>query len=412
MAEMKTVLIHYNVAPVAGGVERVMTEHAKLFGMYGDVVVLFGNGSENAFEDHSNLAAVRLEEIDLNSRKLQAAMEDPAGEDFRTLKCHLKERLRDFCEDANFVVGHNVFTMPFHLPLTMALAELAQELTAVRFVAWVHDVGIAHPNLQVPESAEWDVLRHAVPGVQYVAVSERRKQDVMEKLGATECRVVPNGLDVVDFLGLSMEVAELAGSWEFFSADLVLLCPARILRRKNLELAIRTVAALTQLEQDVRLVITGAPDHYNPDSEAYGKHLRALCTELRLDERVCFVHDFFKPCDEDIRCLYQISDALFFPSRHEGFGLPLLEAAATRTPIFCAEIEPLQSIFFTPVHSFSPCAAPEQIADLLLTVLAADFASRRFREVLRRYECFTLFKNIVEPMLGLGEIYRGHQRNS
>lgn len=410
MAVLKTVLVHYNVAPIAGGVERVMSEHAKLFGMYGDVVVLYGNGDERAFCDQSNLAAVKLEEIDLRSSKLHAAMENPWGEEFRTLKNRLKERLRDFCADANFVIGHNVFTMPFHLPLTMALAELATELASVHFVAWVHDVGINHPNVQVPDSREWDILRHALPSVHYVAVSEQRRLEVVKCLGVTTCDVAPNGIDIVEFLGISMEVAELAGTWEFFDADLVLLCPARILRRKNLELAIRTVSALSNRGKDVRLVITGAPDQYNPDSRAYERELRTLASDLRLEEKVCFVHDFFRPCEEDIRCLFQISDALFFPSTHEGFGLPLLEAAATRTPVFCAEIEPLRSIFCTPVHWFDPAGNPEQIGDLVIEAFAQEKTALRFREVLRRYECFTLFKNIVEPILGLREIYRGNQR--
>lgn len=410
MAVLKTVLVHYNVAPVAGGVERVMSEHAKLFAMYGDVVVLYGHGDEQAFQDLTNLAAVKLDEIDLRSSKLHAAMEDPHGPDFHLLKNRLKERLRDFCADATYVIGHNVFTMPFHLPLTCALAELAVELKQVRFIAWVHDVGVSHPNITIPPGPEWQPLRQALPAVQYVAVSEQRKQDVLGRLGAEECVVVPNGIDVVEFLGISMEVAELAGSWEFFDADLVLLCPTRILRRKNLEFAIRVIGAMTRRGKDARLVITGAPDPYNPDSRAYERELRVLTAELHLEEKVCFVHDFFRPCDEDIRCLYQISDALFFPSKHEGFGLPMLEAAATRTPIFCAEIDPLRSIFQTPVHTL-PCQDdPETAADRILSTLASEIVACRFRELLRRYECFTLFKNIVEPVLALREIHRGNQK--
>ena len=39
-----------------------------------------------------------------------------------------------------------------------------------------------------------------------------------------------------------------------------------------------------------------------------------------------------------MRDLYLLSDCLFFPSRHEGFGLPVLEAAMHRMPVWCQDI--------------------------------------------------------------------------
>jgi glycosyltransferase involved in cell wall biosynthesis len=42
--------------------------------------------------------------------------------------------------------------------------------------------------------------------------------------------------------------------------------------------------------------------------------------------------------DDDVRSLYQMADALFFPSRQEGYGLPLIEAALHGVPVFCSDI--------------------------------------------------------------------------
>ena len=44
-------------------------------------------------------------------------------------------------------------------------------------------------------------------------------------------------------------------------------------------------------------------------------------------------HYYRRPAQEEIRNIYAACDAWLFPSRQEGFGLPLLEAMACRTPV-------------------------------------------------------------------------------
>jgi hypothetical protein len=47
------------------------------------------------------------------------------------------------------VVMHNLLTMPFHPGLTEALWQLADDLTSVRFLAWVHDLAACNPDYDV-----------------------------------------------------------------------------------------------------------------------------------------------------------------------------------------------------------------------------------------------------------------------
>jgi glycosyltransferase involved in cell wall biosynthesis len=49
------------------------------------------------------------------------------------------------------------------------------------------------------------------------------------------------------------------------------------------------------------------------------------------------------------------SNGLIFPSRAETFGLPLLEAMATRTPILASELDFSRDVC-TPDQTFDPCS--------------------------------------------------------
>ena len=48
--------------------------------------------------------------------------------------------------------------------------------------------------------------------------------------------------------------------------------------------------------------------------------------------------------DEVIADFYRLSDALLFPSREEGFGIPIIEAAFSSIPVFCYNIPVLREL--------------------------------------------------------------------
>jgi len=48
--------------------------------------------------------------------------------------------------------------------------------------------------------------------------------------------------------------------------------------------------------------------------------------------------------DSEIHDLYQFSDLVFFFSQSENFGLPLLEAFASKTPIFVSDLKVFKEV--------------------------------------------------------------------
>jgi glycosyltransferase involved in cell wall biosynthesis len=149
------------------------------------------------------------------------------------------------------------------------------------------------------------VPRAARRAARVLAVSERTRRDLVELYGIPPERVVvtPNGVDPA-----FRPDGHASGS----GGDSFLLFVGAVQPRKDPLAAVEAAAAL-----GMPLVVAG------PERD------RALAHALR--ERGAHVRGYV-PTDELAR-LYRDAACVVLPSRHEGFGLPLLEAMASGTPV-------------------------------------------------------------------------------
>ncbi|MBK8091656.1 MAG: glycosyltransferase family 4 protein [Verrucomicrobiaceae bacterium] len=242
---------------------------------------------------------------------------------------HVEILTRQEWHDAawDVVIVHNVFTMPFDLAWTHELIDLAAQATHTRWVNWVHDI-------------RWS---EKVPHALHVAVSEHRRQQYAQ-ITSEPITLIPNGCDAAGILGLTQRISAL----QLEKAPLVLLHPTRFVRRKNIEMGLRLLSELPE----ALYIITAAPDPHQGDGRLYFEELATLAEKLDVRERVLFLGESAPLSDDDVRSLYQLADALFFPSTQEGYGLPLIEAALHQLPIFCSdipahrEVAPSEATFF------------------------------------------------------------------
>ncbi|MDE5876609.1 MAG: glycosyltransferase family 4 protein [Muribaculaceae bacterium] len=158
-----------------------------------------------------------------------------------------------------------------------------------------------------------------------IAVSQRTKDDVTELYGVDPDRidVVYQGCDAA-FRRMRTDIEKRETAHRLKLPDRFLLQVGTVERRKNLELTIR---ALSLLPEDVHLVIVG---HDNNGYKAYCTH---LAEQLRVVERIVWLEalDFV-----DLPTLGQMAEVICYPSRYEGFGIPVLEGLESRRPVVAA----------------------------------------------------------------------------
>jgi glycosyltransferase involved in cell wall biosynthesis len=181
----------------------------------------------------------------------------------------------------------------------------------------------------------------------------------------------------------------------------LLLLPVRITPRKNIELALRVCGSLRQRFPEVKLLVTGPLGPHNPANVTYFEKLTALRKELRLEHAACFLAELttaYIP-DEVISDFYHLADALFLPSREEGFGIPILEAGLAGLPIFCADIPPLRSLGGSNATYFSPDADPDELAGILADCLSSDAVFRMRAGVRRQSTWERIYARHISPLL-------------
>jgi glycosyltransferase involved in cell wall biosynthesis len=128
---------------------------------------------------------------------------------------------------------------------------------------------------------------------------------------------------------------------------------------RNLVRLIQALALLRRRGLEVHLIIAGPNDCNYPEPE---RAVRALRLESCV-ESLGFVE---LPM---LQALYQAVDALVFPSSYEGFGLPLIEAMASKTPVVCSRCSALPETVGEAAILVDP-ARPEDIADGIGKVLS------------------------------------------
>jgi glycosyltransferase involved in cell wall biosynthesis len=410
----RVAILHYASPPTVGGVESTIAYHARELTRLGySVRVVSGSGAtfDDQVETHIN-PLFGSTHPDVLRVKAQLDNGQVTGEFYR-LSRQIVEHLYLALTGCDVCIAHNVLTLNKNLALTKALVALNRE-KVIHVIGWCHDLAWTNPQYQpeLHKGNPWSFLKRPWPGAHYVTVSEPRRAELADLLGIDpeSIEVVVPGVEPASFFHWTPTMVNLESRLCLLDADGLLLVPARLTRRKNIALALRILAAIREKSgRDFRLIVTGPPGPHNPTNPGYLGELLSLCEELDLTESAHFLYAYGEdgqpliPDDATMANLYQLSDALLFPSIQEGFGIPILEAGLAALPIFCADIPPLKMTGQNEVTYFNPRAESSaeigKTASMILKKLDANPTYRLRVRVRQKYRWQTLVRERLVPML-------------
>jgi len=398
-------LLHYAAPPVVGGVETVIAHQAQQLHRAGHFVrILAGRGE--TWDAHIPVRILPL----IDSRhphilKAKASLDKgiiPEG--FDDLVERIKRELIQALAGSDVLIAHNVLSLHKNLALTAALFRLSQENDKPRLIAWHHDPAWSSPRYlpELHDGYPWDLLRNAWPNVRQVTISETRQAELAHllQIPAADIAVIPAGLDLSEFLGLHRETYRLLKELSLTGCGPILLTPVRLTRRKNIELALHTLAELQRFFPSAALIVTGPPGPHNPTNIDYYNELIDLRSTLRLQGSAHLLAEFYPEGlpENTIPDFYQLSDLLFLPSREEGFGIPLIEAAFSHLPAFCADIPPLRKLGLNDAQFFSPDEDPARVANMIADYFKTSIPTRLAIRVRADYRWEAIYRQHIAPL--------------
>ncbi|MDD4333005.1 MAG: glycosyltransferase family 1 protein [Patescibacteria group bacterium] len=150
-----------------------------------------------------------------------------------------------------------------------------------------------------------------------------------------------------------------------------ILYVGRIEKKKNIPALIEACALALEKDKDIKekLVLIGKASFGYDD-------VNFNIQEFGLNDRV-IIPGWIE--ETDLSILYQGATAFIFPSKHEGFGIPILEAMACGTPVIASDIPVIKEIAGEDAYYFD-ANIPLSIAEAIIRIINDDQLRQRLIE--------------------------------
>jgi glycosyltransferase involved in cell wall biosynthesis len=203
---------------------------------------------------------------------------------------------------------------------------------SARRVVTIHDLAyLRYPQFAQPGIAAFlssEVPRALRAANHIIAVSEATASDLVQRLGVSPDRisVIYPGVDpIFTYPAGEPSLQEIRRLFQLVGP--FILAVGTIEPRKNYAALIRAFAEASRQAGGPRLLVFAGRRGWHCDD------VLSAGDRFQVADRIRFLG--YVP-DEKLAALYQAATALAMPSYHEGFGIPLIEAMASGTPVIAS----------------------------------------------------------------------------
>ncbi len=235
--------------------------------------------------------------------------------------------------------------------------------SSVKRVVTIHDLIFKHypETYKAADRIIYDAkFKYACRNVdQVVAISQQTKEDIIRFYGIEEKKISVVYQSCHPLFYSNKTEEELNEVKQRLSLpDRFLLSVGSIIERKNLLLVVKALALLKP-EERIPLVIVGS-------GGAYMEKVQAFALQAGFSDLLIWKNNLRS--NTDLQALYQLSEALVYPSICEGFGIPLVEGMLSGTPVITSNVSCLPETIGEAGFKVDP-ADTEQLAFCLRSLL-------------------------------------------
>ena len=207
-----------------------------------------------------------------------------------------------------------------------------------RLVVTVHDAAPLLFPETFPRRGRWFHRRGIAAAARradlVITVSRAAADELAEHtdIPAERVRVVPNGVDLTEASDDDVAASRVAFG---LGERPYVLWLGSLEPRKNVGVLVEAFVRWAATADVPHQLVLAGPAGWVEDRQA------VLAPGRRLGDRVRTIG---RVGDDHLRGLYRGADVFTLPSRHEGFGIPVLEAMAQSTPVIASDIPALREL--------------------------------------------------------------------
>lgn len=254
-------------------------------------------------------------------------LENTANTFVRTPQSLINKALKSYWRSKNIVKDLFTNKIDIYHGLSHEL-PLGIENTNTKTIVTIHDlIFIRYPHLfrTIDRKIYYKKFHSACKRAnKIIAVSQQTKQDIMDFFNIAEekIKVVYQGCNTIFQNEIDIKKKQEIQALYKLPKD-YLLYVGSIEKRKNLLTLLKTLKELS----NQKLVVIGNGKSYKV------KCLRYIA-ENNLSDRVMFLSGLSL---EEMAVIYQSAEIMIYPSIFEGFGIPILEALFSKTPVITSK---------------------------------------------------------------------------